>query len=368
MKSARMKSVSVIMAVMLLVCTSPGAFAASLIDIPSQGEIFLQFDGHGQYTEVTSAVKTLITNDVNTNDIGCVVVATATDDEDLYYLSGNDYMLRVNAGSTEQNTFLRVGRNDIDVESYSSETLDEFNLPPALVSRISTIMDEQIAMGNEDFGVSVYLPVSSMDSNEIYSLQSEVSPQGSTESWEEYYTLAGHQFTDSYLKFWNYNCTYSDSSANASETASALVSFGLECIGVASETVSAFQFGYSALKTLAIALGVTEATAGSGYDAIQVLVTYDAIYRITYWNIPGGTGQDPYVATCKAWLNTNFTQQTHDDLPSGGYQTETFLNKTMVSPHYDDPASWLYYNYYDAAGIIEGPIYHTILDETFMLV
>lgn len=131
---------------------------------------------------------------------------------------------------------------------------------------------------------------------------------------------------------------------------------------------TAFRFGYSALKNLAIYLGLDEVTAGSGYGAIQVLVTYDAISRVTYWDIENGIGRDPYVTTCKAWLNTNFTQQTHDACPSGGYQTETFLNKEMLSPHYDDPSDWLYYDYYDASGVIEGPIYLTIYNERYILV
>lgn len=142
----------------------------------------------------------------------------------------------------------------------------------------------------------------------------------------------------------------------------------LDCVGGLSKTVSAYQFGYSALETLAIALGADEVTAGNGYGAIQIIVTYDAVYRVTYWNVENGVGNDPYVATCKAWLNTNFTQQTHDAYPSGGYQTETFLNEEMLSPHYDDPSDWLYNDYYDAAGVIEGPIYHTIYDEQYELV
>ena len=122
------------------------------------------------------------------------------------------------------------------------------------------------------------------------------------------------------------------------------------------------------MKTLAVALGIDVATAGNGYGVLQVLVTYDAVYRVTYWNIDNGTVRDPYVATCKAWLNTNFTQQTHDDAPSGGVQTETLLNTEILSPHYDDPSDWLYNNYYDVAGMIEGPIYHTIHDRQYVLV
>ena len=241
---------------------------------------------------------------------------------------------------------------------FSADALDEFGFPAELVGRITSVVDGQIAMGNDSFGLSVFSPTSN----------NSASTRGRTEYWDDYYTDFGQQFTDSYIKYWNFNCEFSDETENASETASAIVNFLLDCVGGLSKTVSAYQFGYSALETLAIALGADEVTAGNGYGAIQIIVTYDAVYRVTYWNVENGVGNDPYVATCKAWLNTNFTQQTHDAYPSGGYQTETFLNEEMLSPHYDDPSDWLYNDYYDAAGVIEGPIYHTIYDEQYELV
>lgn len=368
MKNAKTKIISTIMSLMMLAGLSQGAFAAPLIEVPSEDEIFLQFNGHGQYTEVANAFSANIASNLETQEAGNVIIATTTDDQDLYFLSGNDYLLKVASGNAQENAFLHVERADIDVKNFSSETLDEFNLPPELVERITAIIETQTAMGNDDFEASVYSPLSTSNADDgalqPYSLQNEAVTMGSKESWEEYYTLYGQEFTDSYLKFKNYQCVYSNASTNASTAASALVSFILDCVGTQSTTVSAFQFGYSALETLAAFLGVSVAQAGTGYQAIQTIVTYDAIYRLTYWNI----GNDPYVATCKAWLNTNATQQTQDDIPAGVYQTSTFLNTEKFSPHYSNPAEWLYTDYYNAAFIIEGPIYHTILDQKYMLV
>jgi len=115
---------------------------------------------------------------------------------------------------------------------------------------------------------------------------------------------------------------------------------------------------------LAVFLNVSEAQAGNGYDKIQTLVTYDAVNKITYMNV----GNNPYVCTCKAWLNSNSTQQTQDDAPAGIYHTMTTLNTEMLSPHYEKPAEWLYYDYYNAAGVVEGPIYLTIGNQSYILV
>lgn len=364
MRRTRAKIISTIMVLAMVISTSPEAFAAAIFATPAEGEIFVRFDGHGQYTEVTNAVRTNIAQDANVQDVGRVVVATETDDEDLYFLSQSDYLLRVGAPTDENRTFLHVERTDVDVDNFSADALDQFSLPTELVNRITSVVEGQIAMGNEAFGLSVFQPTISSTS----ALQSSYSVNGDMESYDEYYTRFGEQFTDSYIKYWNYNCTFSDNSENAYKTASAISSFLLTCAGAASKTVTAYQIGYSALKMLAIALGASEANVGSGYGAIQILVTYDAIHRITYWNIENGIGSDPYVSTCKAWLNTNFTQQTHDDYPGGGFQTQTYLNEEMLSPHYDDPSDWLYNDYNDAAGIIEGPIYHTIHDERYILV
>ena len=352
------------MALAMVLSTSPETFAAAIFATPDEGEIFVKFDGHGQYTEVTNAVRTNIAQYANVQDVGRVVVATETDDGDLYFLSQNDYLLRVGALTDENRTFLHVERTDIDVDNFSEEALDQFCLPDELVDRITSVVEGQIAMGNDAFGLSVFQPTLSSTS----SLQSSYSVDGNEAFYDDYYTKFGENFTDSYIKYWNYSCMFSDYSENASETAGAIASFLLDCAGVKSKIVGAYQFGYSALKTLAIALGISEVQAGSGYGAIRVLVTYDAVYRLTYWNLEDGIGSDPYVATCKAWLNTNFTQQTHDDYASGGLQTETYLDEEMLSPHYEAPADWLYTDYYDAAGTIEGPIYHTIYNERYMLV
>ena len=318
------------MALAMVLSTSPETFAAAIFATPDEGEIFVKFDGHGQYTEVTNAVRTNIAQYANVQDVGRVVVATETDDGDLYFLSQNDYLLRVGALTDENRTFLHVERTDIDVDNFSEEALDQFCLPDELVDRITSVVEGQIAMGNDAFGLSVFQPTLSSTS----SLQSSYSVDGNEAFYDDYYTKFGENFTDSYIKYWNYSCMFSDYSENASE----------------------------------IALGISEVQAGSGYGAIQVLVTYDAVYRLTYWNLEDGIGSDPYVATCKAWLNTNFTQQTHDDYASGGLQTETYLDEEMLSPHYEAPADWLYTDYYDAAGTIEGPIYHTIYNERYMLV
>ena len=367
MKRAKTKIVSALLVLITIISASPAAFAAAIVATPKNNEVFVQYDGHGQYTEVPSAVRTNITQEVNSQETGRVVIATATEDKDLYFLSQNDYLLRVGELNDTNRTFLHVERNDVDIDNFSADELREFNFPDELVDRITSGVNAQIAMGNDAFGLSVFSPKSSRETQSA-TLQGGASTQSTRESWDDYYTRFGQRFTDSYIKYRNYSCEYSDNSKDAWKKASALVSFAIDVAGKKIKTIPAFQFGYSALKTLAIALGVEEVGLGNGYGSIQVIVTYDAISRITYWNLENGVGTDPYVSTCKAWLNTNFTQQTHDDYPSGGYQTQHFINEEAFSDHYDDPSAWLYNEYYDAEGVIEGPLYHTILDNRYMLV
>ncbi len=362
MKQIKVKIISTIMVLAMFISASPEAFAATIFSTPAENEIFVQFDGHGQYTEVDSAVRTNIAQVSDTQEVGCVVVATKTDDDDLYLLSSNDYLLRVGTSNDENRTLLHVERNDVDVDNFSSNSLDEFGFPAEVVERITSVVDEQIAMGNDSFGLSVFAPTSITPQTDDGCV-----PYGWTDSWETHYSYNGEQFTDYYVKYWNFSCDFEDKSNRAWETASAITNFILTCAGLKSQTVVAYQFGCSALQTLATVLGIDEVTAGNGYGKIQILLTYDAVTRVTYWNMEDGFGRDPFVSTCKAWLNTNLTQQTHDAYPHGGFQTETYLNEEMRSDHYDDPAPWLYHEYYDSNGTVEGPIYVKIHSKTCRL-
>ncbi|MCI9507236.1 MAG: hypothetical protein HFF62_11790 [Oscillospiraceae bacterium] len=340
MKRTKVKIISAIMLLVMVISTSPGAFAAD-VSTPAENEIFVQFDGHGQYTEVDSAVRTDIVQASNVQEVGCVVAATATDDKDLYLLSQNDYLLRVGAANDENRTFLHVERTDID--DFSVGALGKFGFPSKVAGRITNIVDRQTARGNRSLGLSVFLPASG------------------------YYTRSGQQFTDSYIKYWNLEYSFSSSqkSGNAWKTARAAAIFLLDCAGLINRTAA--TLGCSALQTLADALDVHPTAAGNRYGVIQTVVTYDAATRVTYWNKENGFGRDPYVSTCKTWLDTDFTQQTCDDYPGGAYQAETYLNEEICSPHYDAPSDWLYNDYYAAAGTVEGPIFYTIHNQRFVL-
>ena len=164
MRRTRAKIISTIMVLAMVISISPEAFAAAIFVTPAEGEIFVQFDGHGQYTEVTNAVRTNIAQDANGQDVGRVVVATETDDEDLYFLSQGDYLLRVGAPTDENRTFLRVERTDVDVDNFSADALDQFGFPTELVNRITSVVEGQIAMGNDAFGLSVFQPTTSSTS------------------------------------------------------------------------------------------------------------------------------------------------------------------------------------------------------------
>lgn len=61
---------------------------------------------------MASTVRTNVAQDINAQEVGRVVVATETDDEDLYFLSQKDYLLRVGSANEESRTFLHVERND----------------------------------------------------------------------------------------------------------------------------------------------------------------------------------------------------------------------------------------------------------------
>lgn len=56
----------------------------------------------------------------NTQEVGRVIIATPTDDDELFFISGNDYLLKVASSNAENNTFLRVERFDIDTNCKSS--------------------------------------------------------------------------------------------------------------------------------------------------------------------------------------------------------------------------------------------------------
>ena len=255
--------------------------------------------------------------------------------------------MRVCSQGTNQ-LFLLVEEHTLDLNSYSKEDLNQFNYPEEMLNRIDGLIQSQLSGGNEDFDVSVYMPKE---------IRNDASTLGTTTYHTTTYTSNGRQYTDSYTFFNNFSCDYSKTGTDAYNKARSFVSFLVDCAGVPGKTISDFQFGYSATKTLANLLGISESAVGNGYSKIQTIVTYDATYKLTYWN-NGSTGSEPYVGTCRAWLNTNATQQTADCIPAGVQQTSVYLNETMESPHFSNPSGWLYDDYYSAAFVIEGPIYY----------
>lgn len=353
MKKMRQKMISLLLVGVFSLNMGQGIFATSLTSVsPTDDEISLKYDGHGQYSKISHANNE---GGLSASAIDDVIVATATDDEDVYFLEDNKYVLHVASESNAEQKFLLVERTDIDVQNYREEDLKNYNIPDEIVKEISFAVAQQKEIGNDDFELSVFCTPSQ---------KKNAAEDGWTENWDENYTLYGQQFTDTYIKYWNYSCAKTVEGNGASSAASAFKTILLECAGKLSQTVAAFQSGYSALKVIADFLGVSEVSAGNKYAKIQTTVTYDAVYKVTRQNATG----NPTVATCKAWLNANATQQTHPDAPGGIYQTKTFLNKTILSPHFDNPAEWLYNDYYNASGVIEGPIYMTLLGERFKLV
>lgn len=89
---------------------------------------------------MASTVRTNVAQDINAQEVGRVVVATETDDEDLYFLSQKDYLLRVGSANEESRTFLHVERNDVDIDNFSADALDEFGFPAELVGGLRALL------------------------------------------------------------------------------------------------------------------------------------------------------------------------------------------------------------------------------------
>lgn len=88
MKKRHIKCISATLMAALFISLNSLSLAAFTMDLPSEGEIFLKHDGHGQYSIATSVRRGHLTSYSTNQSTGDIVVATATENEDLYSLSG----------------------------------------------------------------------------------------------------------------------------------------------------------------------------------------------------------------------------------------------------------------------------------------
>ena len=310
------KIVSILCIICLLVNIIPIYAIETYATNEAQDVIILTTDRNGNYTASAGAKRA---------DKGSII-AKATEDEGIYHIAENKYITSTGCG-----TFQLTDKFDVDINNFEqSETIfREYCVPDKLKNEIEQNIEEQKMLGNDDLRISLFVP-SKIDSDQI---SSSDAPLGTSQ-----YTYKGVTFKDYSVKYWNCSTPLDEvNGSQAKSTASAFFNVLLSAAGVASQTISLFGVGISALSAYEAVKGTV--SYGTQNDELRAKVIYDKIVKVTSWYMSGIWNEG--LTTYKVWLNKDNVYQYYAST-GNGYLHEKKINKICYSENFESPAKAIY--------------------------
>lgn len=285
-------------------------------------EIVLIDRGHGEYSESTSFIENIFVGEEDK------IVATATEDEELYYIEDNEY-----AAEVDENTYQLVERTDIDVDSFDSTDAELSDIPDNVIEELETTIAEQKELGNDEFEVSLF---------------------STSQQWsDDIHTVNGLRYRNYFIKYWDLKAAVNYNGSGTRSVASNVINLAISCAGLRWTSVGIFGAAKSLYDLFADTYG---SVSGTSSDVATAIMLWDKLWKSTH-RVDG-----PYynsVSTEKVWLNKSTFTLT---LGSKFLTKVASLNCIIYSPRFNDPYSWLwYYSYSDSDAILS-----TILLTTYV--
>ena len=338
-KTTYKRVLSLILTLMTIICCVPAhASAHEAADDNEKTTVAFQSCGNGLY-QITSP------NSVNVRTSGSLIQATSTENEDVFYVSSNNYLVL-----SHDDNFVLTEKVAVDVNNFTPQNYQD--IPIEVLNSLQQDIERQISMGNRDFTAAIYSPVAEV--TYIPNLS-----QSSRDSWGNEYPCGPYTLKDYFVELGNANTgMVSKRGTEASSWAASLFNLIISGGGVASKTVSIFGVGISALDFFE-----------SVFDQVQQTNTSDYISEDTVYN---KLGKSTYVLDDDMWLFSLGTQKititevnVYQFYADDGHTSYESIPKNSVhkTENYDNPNMAIQMM---GVGYMDPNYKHKVFDQTYV--
>ncbi len=329
------KFMSCILVITMMVALSAPVFAESVISTDS---LCFTYNGHGEFVATPGNVIMIKNQKIDTLQVGNKISAVPTVDKEIYAINNSDKFLVACSGDK----YLLSDKIDVDTQNFENniENFEKYGVSERLKNDMQSVIEEQTAIGNNNFTIEVYAPALNEATGEVSVMADE--PLG-TRYYTYYYDGMYHNMKDYSVKYSNLSTGMIKKEGTATlNTAKNFVSFIVSSAGGVSEVVNAFgtylgvvMSAYDLYKSL-----FGEVISGTANDYISTNLIYARIVKDTY-------AQDPVYldypnigcVTHKVWLSHNETYHFYHS-KGRGELTSTELNKEIYTENFRDPAPY----------------------------
>ena len=324
------KLVSMLLVIALSLSLSVGTFANTpLVDnaVENKDVIYLQDVGNGQLNESLYPEKGSI-------------VATATDDAEIFHISEERYAAQVHKG-----IYLLVDKIPVSTITgdYASRKLvyNVRNVPSVVCDSIETTIAAQAELGNKSFEVVLFAPT--LIQKENIAVKSTLKDPNSVrlnavESYSSNYSAYGYNWTDYFTKYTNLSISEEVSGTTVKPKMSDAVSISATIVGLANSFFSYLSTGLS-LYTYFTALFGTVSTASSG-DRAYVNLIFDKLEKTTVGRSSPWLNET--FMTHKVWLNRADHYQYYSS-KGNSRSGSVYLNSTLYTANYNSAVETIMY-------------------------
>lgn len=244
----------------------------------SNDTIVLTYTDHGSFEAVTTDVREITTDarESTSDVVSDIVYATSTEYDGIYQLNDDKYVANV-----KDDIFLLVEKEDLNLEDIEANELifEKNNLTSDLIQSIEENIQQQKAIENEDFEVSIFAPATINTKASNARARSETS----------YYTYDGYNFKDTIVTYKNGSSGMQEIAAGTKtkNIASKLINLVISAVGIRSKSVSIFGAGLSALDVFVVDKGPV--SYGAVKDRLSGNLIYDKYEKLTAMADNGGS-------------------------------------------------------------------------------
>ena len=270
-----------------------------------------------------------------------VIEAKATEDIDIYHISGNKYVL------VRDDYYILCDRVELSTKDSKSnaQAFSEYKIPDRAIKDYNEIVAKQAELGNKEFGACFFAPSKpELEVERAGSTSTKASPsQHYNSGW---YAYGGAWFIDYQFKFWQLNTGMRSISGITTKNKTAAWAEAIITAGGYIEGYAGVFF--TTVGTVVTALSFLDAyinehgnvVVGGNNDECSINMIYDAMLQYTDYAWYKGGPLYPGVTTSKIWLDTFHVYQYYA-ARGKGYYAEPFVNSVHYSRHYLAPARYL---------------------------
>lgn len=292
--------------------------------IQSNDEIVFISSGNGTYTPLNANAIPETAN---------IIYATPTNDAETYHIKDNHYLIQA-----YDNQFVPADQIIVNTTDFSQneKTFGDYHVPNEVIETIQSDIEEQNALGNDKFRVSLFAP--RYDDNSW---------------WETEYSFRTHRLKKYVTKYEDASTPWLGvaDSPDALDVASAMTQLTVIIGGVFNEALGIFG-GFTDALNLFLELTGKQSVTGGNHDEAQVKVWYDKRKERTFVYNAAAGGWSMGCEADKVWLNKSDTTLSFD----GETVLDTHnINKTKYTPKFNDSSNVAVDNF-SAYGYVDPPV------------